>query len=220
MRLNRDRTFKNYLFGDNNKDAGEAVFSAMALPGRMHNPLFIYGSVGTGKTHLLQALAHEYAPGLKICYATIEEFINNITCAIQDHRYIDFVEHCLDLDILLIDDIHLVKDRKSTLEEMLHIFERLYKARKQIVLSADRPPKKIFNTKTNAYGIFKKGLILKIQPPSHRDRLKFLQTKARNTGLSLNNDIFRDLVRKAHPDFRELEGVLAKTKLRYELTQG
>ena len=220
MRLNRDYAFQDYIVGDNNKGVVEAISSAMTIPGQIHNPLFIYGSVGVGKTHLLQALAHEYASGLKVYYATIEKFINNITQAIQNHRYINFIEHYLDFDVLLIDDIHLIKDRKSTLEEMLHIFERLYKARKQIVLSADRPPQEIFNTKDKAYRIFQKGLILKIHPPGYRDRLKFLQAKAENAGLSLTSSSLKSMAQRTNPDVRELEGILTKTKLRYELTQG
>lgn len=220
MNLNRSYTFQNYLVSDNSKDAREAIYSAMTLPGQIYNPIFIYGSIGVGKTHLLQALAQEYAPDLKVYYATIEEFINNITKAIQNHRYIDFIEHCLSLDVLLIDDIHLVKDKKSTLEELLHIFGCLHKVRKQIVISADRPPKEIFNTTDKAYRIFQKGLVLKIQPPGYRDRLEFLQLKAKNVGLSLSRDIFKNLARKAHTNFRELESTLANTKLRHELTQG
>lgn len=219
MRINCDYTFQNYLVSDSNKGAIEVISSAMALPGQIHNPLFIYGSVGVGKTHLLQALAKEYTPDLKIYYATIEEFINNITHAIQYYCYADFIEYCLSLDALLIDDIHLIKDKKSTLEELLRIFKCIYKARKQIVVSVDRPPKEIFNTRNKAYRIFQKGIVLKIQPPGYRDRLKFLQTKAQNAGLSLNNDIFEDLAHKDYPDFRELEGVLTKIKFCFRFFQ-
>jgi chromosomal replication initiator protein len=129
MRINGDYTFQNYLVGDRNKDVIEAVSSTMTLPGQINNPLFIYGSAGVGKTHLLQALAQEYSPDSKIYYATIEDFVNDIIRAIQRHRYIDFIEHCLDFDVLLIDDIHLVKNKKSTLEELLHIFVCLYNCR-------------------------------------------------------------------------------------------
>jgi len=211
MKLNRDYTFQNYLISNDNKDAMEAISSAMTLPGQIYNPLFIYGAVGVGKTHLLQALAKEHAPDLKTYYATIEKFINNITQAIQHHCYIDFIEHYLRFDILLIDDIHLVKDKKSTLEEMLHLFERLYNARKQIIVSADRLPKQIFNAKDKVSKIFQKGLMLKIAPPAYNDRLRFLQTKAQNIGALLSNGIFKDLASKTQSDFRELEGALAKT---------
>lgn len=144
MRLNRNYTFQNYLVSNNSKNARKAISSATTLPGQIYNPIFIYGATGVGKTHLLQALAQEYTPDLKVYYATIEEFINNITKAIQNHHYIDFIKHCLSLDVLLIDDTHLIKDKKSTLEELLHIFECLYKARKQIIVSADRQPKQSF----------------------------------------------------------------------------
>ena len=212
MRINCDYTFQNYLVSDNNKGAIEAISSAMALPGQIHNPLFIYGPVGVGKTHLLQAIAHEYTSASKIYYTTIEDFVNDIIHAIQHRRYVDFIERCLNLDALLIDDVHLVKDKKFTLGELLSILGRLYKAEKQIVLSADKPPRQIFNTKTKAFKMFQAGLVLKIEPPAYNDRLRFLQARARNTGLSFDNDIFEDLASTACPDFRELAGALAKTK--------
>jgi chromosomal replication initiator protein len=220
MKLNRDCTFQNYLVSDNKKDARKAISSAMALPGQIYNPIFIYGSVGVGKTHLLQALAQEYKTDLKIYYVSVEQFVNDIVQAIQNYRYVDFVKQCLNLDVLLIDDIHLVKDKKSTLEELLHIFERLYNAQKQIVITADRPITQIFKTKGKAVRIFQKGLVLNITPPAYSDRLRFLQLKAQNAGLVLSSDVLEDLARKTNPDFRELQGILAKTKLRYELIQG
>jgi chromosomal replication initiator protein len=168
----------------------------------------------------LQALAQEYKTDLKIYYVSVEQFVNDIVQAIQNYRYVDFVKQCLNLDVLLIDDIHLVKDKKSTLEELLHIFERLYNAQKQIVITADRPITQIFKTKGKAVRIFQKGLVLNITPPAYSDRLRFLQLKAQNAGLVLSSDVLEDLARKTNPDFRELQGILAKTKLRYELIQG
>lgn len=217
--MNRDYTFQNYLIGDYNKDAIEAISSAMRLPGQLHNPLYVYGPVGVGKTHLLQALAQKYAADLKICYATIEMLINNMIQAILHHRHADFVEHYLSFDVLIIDDIHLISDRKFTIEELLQFFGRLHNARKQIIISADRAPMEIFNTKGKAYRIFKKGIVLKIQPPGYGDRLKFLQTRAQDAGLSLGDDIYEGLLRKTRSDFRELQGIMATTKLSHALTQ-
>ncbi len=212
MRLNKNYTFQDYLVGNSNKGAIEAVSSAMMLPGQIHNPLFIYGPVGVGKTHLLQALAQEYAPALKIRYVSVEDFINDVIYAIQHRRHIDFIERCLSLDVLLIDDIHLMKDKKYTLKELQSILGHLYKARKQIILSADRPPKQIFNMKDKTFTIFQTGLLLKIAPPTYNDRLRFLQVRARKAEPSITNDIFDGLAHKACADFRELEGALAKAK--------
>ena len=107
---------------------------------------------------------------------------------------------------------HLIKDKKSTLEELLHIFERLYNAQKQIVITADRSIMQIFKRKGKAVEIFQKGLMLKVEPPGYNERLRFLQAKAQIAGLRLSNDVFENIVRKARPDFRELEGIIAKAK--------
>lgn len=207
--INRDYTFQNYLIGDNNKAAIDAISSAMILPGRIHNPIFIYGAIGVGKTHLLQALAQEYRKESKIRYVAAEQLVNEMVKAIRNDRYVDFLKQGFQVDVLLVDDIDFIKDKKSTLKELLQIFKRLYNAQKQIVITADRPIMQIFKTKSK---IFQKELTLKIDLPSYDERLRFLQAKAQTAGLRLGSDVFEDIAHNARPDFRELEGALAKAK--------
>jgi len=182
----------------------------MILPGRIHNPIFIYGAIGVGKTHLLQAVAQEYKKESRIRYVAAEQLVNDVVQSIQSYGYNDVTEQCLNLDVLLVDDIHLMKDKKFTLEELLRIFKRLYDARKQVVITADRPVTQIFKTKGGAARIFQKGISLKLEPPDYNERLRFLRTKARATGISLRDGIFEDLAHRIRPDFRELKGALAK----------
>ena len=207
MKLNRDYTFLNYLVCDNDKAVVDAISSAMVLPGRIHNPIIIYGTIGVGKTHLLQALVGEYKMRSKIRYFTIEDFVNNMIQAIQNRCYADFIKQCLRIDALLIDDINLVKNKKSTQAELLCLFEHLYNAQKQIVVTADRPIMQIFKRKNV---LFRKGIELKIGQPGYNERLRFLQAKAQNAGLQLGNDVFMDIAYKRHSSFRELEGALVK----------
>src|SRR3990167_6543071 len=112
---NRDYAFQNYLVGNNNKAVVDVISSAMILPGRIHNPVFIYGTIGVGKTHLLQAIAKEYKSDYKICYVTAEQLVNDVIQSIQNYGYNNVTEQCLNLDVLLVDDIHLMKDKKFTI---------------------------------------------------------------------------------------------------------
>lgn len=216
MILNPAYTFKNYLTTNSNAAIRNALLSIISLPGQIHNPLFIYGATGVGKTHLLQAVAYEaikQEPYLNIYYATSENFVNDIIQSIQTHRHGDFINHCEGLDILLLDDVHLLKGRKHTLKELLCIFKRLYDRRKQIIVTADMPPKELFGTRNKIAKIFQEGTTFEMVLPIYEDRLNFLKVKAEKSGLLVNHDIFKDIACKTQLGFRGLEGALARIKL-------
>ncbi len=190
-RLNPSYTFENYLVGDYNTAAKEAVYSAIN-GSRRHNPIYLYGAVGLGKTHLLQAFVYEAAknkPPLKICYTTSEEFVHDMVKSILSRKYNDFIGRCMNFDALVIDDIHLLKYKRNTLKELLSIFALFYEARKQIIVSSDRPPKELFDMKYKISRIFQTGSVFELKSPLRK------------------NIDSRDGV-----SFRELEGALNRAK--------
>jgi len=213
--LNSAYTFENYIIADSNKFLNEVILSVINFSGETHKPLFIYGSTGVGKTHLMQAITHRITknnPALEIFYTTCEQFINHMVRSFQNSSEQDFVDFYQNLDILLIDDIHFMKGKESTQEEFFVVLNNLYAAKKQIIISGDRPPEQIFNVGKEFSDIFQEGLVAEVKSPDYKDRLKFLSRKSEEIGLKTSDCILEGIACSVRSGFRGLEGTLNKTK--------
>ena len=190
--LNPAFTFKNFVEGKSNQLAKAAALQVSENSGKAYNPLFIYGDVGLGKTHLMQAIGHfvmSKNPKKKIVYISSEKFTNQFIDAIGNGKINQFRRKYRNTDILLIDDIHFIAGKESTQEEFFHTFNDLYDAHKQIVISSDKPPKNIPVLEHRLISRFEWGLITDIQPPDLETRMAILQKKAEREGLSMPNDV-------------------------------
>jgi chromosomal replication initiator protein len=212
-RLNLKYTFENFVVGPGNRFAHAASFAVAESPARAYNPLFIYGGVGLGKTHLMHAMGNESAkksPKTKILYISSEEFTNQLITAIQKRTTPQFRQKYRNLDVLLIDDIHFIAGKESTQEEFFHTFNSLYDAHKQIVLSSDRSPKEIPTLEDRLVSRFEWGLITDIQPPDFETRIAILRKKSEKGVPFLPDDLFFFLAEKIKTNIRELEGALIR----------
>ncbi|MDD5771106.1 MAG: chromosomal replication initiator protein DnaA, partial [Candidatus Omnitrophica bacterium] len=181
INLNSRYTFENFVIGPSNRHAHAYSLSVANSPAKTYNPLFIYGGVGLGKTHLIQAICHHIKnngpAGTKICYVSSEKFTNELIDAILHRTTSSFRHKYRNLDVLVIDDIHFIAGKESTQEEFFHTFNALYDAHKQIVFSSDRPPKEITNLQDRLVSRFGWGLATDIQPPDLETRVAILKKK-------------------------------------------
>ncbi len=206
-------TFDNFVVGDNNKFAYAAAMAVSNAPGREYNPLFIYGGVGLGKTHLLQATGnrvyYQY-PNLRILYTQTEEFLNEMIKSIQEYSTVKFKQKYREIDLLLIDDIHFLSGKERLQEEFFHTFNALFEAKKQIVITSDRPPKEISGLEERVISRFHWGLMVDLQPPDFETRLAILRSKIQSDNIQISDSVVSYIASNIKSNIRELEGCLIK----------
>ncbi len=207
--LNLRYTFDNFVVGSGNRLAHAACQAVAEKPARAYNPLFLYGGVGLGKTHLLHAIGNAcFASGLNVLYVSSEEFTNDMINAIRTHTTQAFREKYRSMDVMLIDDIQFIAGKESTQEEFFHTFNTLHGQDKQIIVSSDRPPKALVTLEERLRSRFEWGLAADIQPPDLETRLAILRAKAERTGRFIPDEILDTISRRVQSNIRELEGAL------------
>jgi len=211
--LNPRNTFESFVVGPNNEIAHAASLAVAQAPARTYNPLFIYGGVGLGKTHLMQAIG-QYVwtkkKNMKVIYLSSELFINEFIDAIQHSNLVKFRKRYRQADLLLIDDIQFLGGKERSQEEFFHTFNTLFDGHKQIVLSSDRPASEIANLEHRLVSRFEWGLTAELQPPDIETRLAILRKKARTMQIQLHDDVFQFLASRIRTNVRRLEGALMR----------
>jgi chromosomal replication initiator protein len=211
--LNPKYTFDSFIVGENNRMAQATAVAVADAPGEAYNPLFIYGGSGLGKTHLIQAAAHytlDKNPDSKVLYVTSEKFTNELIDAIKANTTNEFRRKYRELDVLLIDDIQFIIDKDSTQEEFFHTFNTLKEAKKQIILSSDRPPKELNGMPDRLINRFESGILADIGSPNYEIRMAILRKKAESEHLNIGDDILQFIAEHITSNIRELEGALNK----------
>lgn len=211
--LNPRYTFDTFVVGGNNEFARAAALAVAENPGEIYNPLFIYGGVGLGKTHLMHSIAHfvlKQNPDTKVLYVTSEKFTNELIESIQKKNTANFREKYRSIDILLIDDIQFIIGKESTQEEFFHTFNTLHESKRQIIISSDRPPKEMLTLEDRLRSRFEHGLMADIQPPDYETRMAILKKKEELDGYKINEDVLKYIADNIKSNIRELEGAVTK----------
>ncbi|UNC90612.1 chromosomal replication initiator protein DnaA [Candidatus Contubernalis alkaliaceticus] len=219
--LNAKYTFDSYVIGTGNRFAHAASLAVAECPAKAYNPLFVYGGVGLGKTHLLHAIGHfvlESKPNTVVVYITSEKFTNEFINAIRDNRTLEFRNKYRNVDILLIDDIQFLAGKEQTQEEFFHTFNALHENNKQIAISSDRPPKDIPTLEDRLRSRFEWGLITDIQPPDLETRIAIIRKKASLENYKLPNDVVSYIATVISTNIREIEGALIRVVAYSSLT--
>jgi chromosomal replication initiator protein len=213
MGLNDRYTFQRYVVGDNSELASAACHAVASNPGRTYNPLFLYGGVGLGKTHLMHAIGNEIldrTPETRIAYLPCERFVNDLVTSIQEGTTAEFRRRYREIDLLLVDDVHFLEGKERTQEEFFHTFNALHDARKQIILTSDRPPKEIPGLEARLISRFEWGLVVDVKVPDFETRMAILRKKAADDDLILDEDVIEYIARHCRDSVRELEGAVIK----------
>lgn len=213
--LNPKYTFDTFVVGNNNNFAHAACLAVAESPAEVYNPLFIYGGVGLGKTHLMQAIAHfveENSPHLKVKYVTSEDFTNELIESLKNQKLTnsEFREKYRNVDVLLIDDIQFIGGKESTQEEFFHTFNTLYGSNKQIIISSDRPPKELETLEDRLRTRFECGLTVDIQTPTYETSMAILEKKIEAEGYTVPYEVKDFIANNINSNIRELEGALNK----------
>jgi len=220
VNLNPEYTFENFIVGPCNRLAHAAALAVAQSPGIAYNPLFIYGKVGLGKTHLMQAIGHyiKNRSDLKMAYIPAEFFVNEYIQSIKNKTTYNFRNKFRNLDFLLIDDIHFIAGKGGSQEEFFHTFNFLYDNKKQMILSSDRPPKEITAIEERIISRFEWGLVVDLQPPDFETRVAILKKKAEIRNIVINDDIIFLIAEKVEDNIRVLEGILNRILALSKLT--
>ena len=221
--LNPNYTFDTFVVGSNNRFAQSASLAVAESPGEAYNPLYIYGGPGLGKTHLMHSIGHfilERNPNAKVLYVTSEEFTNEVIESIRSGNASamnKLREKYRTIDVLMVDDVQFIIGKESTQEEFFHTFNALYDARKQIVLTSDRPPKEIKTLEDRLRSRFEQDLIADIQPPDLETRIAIIKRKAELDGVEISDEVCEYVASKIKANIRQLEGTVKKIKAKYYL---
>jgi len=209
--LNPSFTFESFIVGSSNQFAYTTAKSVSEKPGAIYNPLFLYGGVGLGKTHLIQAIGnHQISLGKRIIYTTFEQFMNKFTSHLRAQTMDRFREHFRECDILIIDDIQFLSGKEQTQEEFFHTFNELHQAKKQIIITSDRQPHKIKGLVDRLRSRFEWGLMADIQPPELETKIAIIKKKCEIDGINLNQEIINFLASNMGNNIREIEGAIIK----------
>ena len=220
--LNPKYTFDTFVVGNNNKLAHAASVAVAEAPGASYNPLFLYGGVGLGKTHLMHSVAHHILQNnkdAKVLYVTSEKFTIELIDSIKHDKNQQFRDKYRNIDVLLIDDIQFIIGKESTQEEFFHTFNTLYEAKKQIIISSDKPPKDMITLEERLRSRFEWGLTADIQSPDYETRMAILKKRAELDGLDIPNDVMEYVANNIKSNIRELEGALNKICVYANLTK-
>ncbi|MBP9802042.1 chromosomal replication initiator protein DnaA [Patescibacteria group bacterium] len=218
--LNPKYTFQSFIVGPGNELAQAAAIAAAQKPGELYNPLFIYGGVGLGKTHLVQAVGNYILAKdstKKILYINSEKFTNDFIYAIKNGRTEEFKQNYRNIDVLLIDDIQFITGKEQTQEEFFHTFNALHQNNKQIVISSDRPPKAIPAVESRLISRFEWGMIADISFPDFETRMAILEIKCQEKGYNLNKEVISFIAQSIQENIRELEGALNRIMAFHQL---
>ncbi len=211
--LYQEHTFDNFIVGKSNHFAHAGAFAVAKSPGSAYNPLFVYGGVGLGKTHLIMAIGNYVKtnyPNLSVRYIGTENFMTEMIYAIQNRQTVEFKNRYREVDVLLIDDIHFLSGKESLQEEIFHTFNTLYNAKKQIVITSDKSPEDIPKLEERIVSRLQWGLVVDIQPPDFETRMAILRNKAEKDGLNIDDEVLFFIASNVKTNIRDLEGCVIK----------